>query len=801
MSDRQQTFLFSGGGKNGGTRPPNPNARKPAVDPVRPAPTEKDDDEMTVKKNPAEQVKKKEQPAAKPEKKPAVARPKKTAPRKTAGRKKKAAPEPAAPEPENLPKEAPAPEPTAPKPPAPEPDDPPKKAAPPALQDDGADGAPPHDHLPVHERHGPLTDLIDFNFLQYASYVICARAIPDVADGLKPVQRRILHALKEKDDGRFIKVANVVGHTMQYHPHGDASIGDALVTLTNKRYLIEGQGNFGNIFTGDPAAAPRYIECRLTPLAREELFNKPLTEWIPSYDGRNKEPVTLPCKLPLTLMLGAEGIAVGLSTRILPHNFIELLEAQVQILQEKKNSPVEINVLPDFQTGGLMDVSEYDKGRGRIKVRARMQERGSNKLVIRELPAGQTTEKVIASIEDAVKKKKVPVRSISDFTAEQVEIELTLSQGSSPEKAMKALFAFTACEVSLSSQIIVIQNRRPVELDTEQVLRESTRRLLDILKRELELRHHNLMEAFHSKTLVQIFIENRLYKKIEECKTYEAVTRAVFKGLEPFRPKLKRDVTKEDVEMLLEVRIKRISRFDIEKNRKDIEAILEELAEVEKNLAGLKAYAGRYLKALIKKYKKEYPRCTEIGTFKALDVRKLTANELSICYDPEKGFIGSGVKGDELLKCSSLDKLLILRKDGSYLCMPPPETFYVDDNLAWCGVYHRELTFTAVYTEKRVSYIKRFKIGGVIMNRDYRYAPEGAEVPFFEQDAPEALYVKYKPAKNQRIRQQLFKPDEILVKGVKARGKRLTSKSIAYIDSTPGRWWDKNDESPQGVLL
>ena len=307
------------------------------------------------------------------------------------------------------------------------------------LAPDDNDDAPAQesDHVPVHERHGPLTDMMDFNFLQYASYVICERAIPNVADGLKPVQRRIMHALKEKDDGRFIKVANVVGHTMQYHPHGDASIGDALVTLANKRYLIEGQGNFGNIFTGDRAAASRYIECRLTELAREELFNKDLTEFIPSYDGRNKEPVTLPSKLPLLLMLGAEGIAVGLSTSILPHNFIELLEAEIEIIQETRSKPAKINVLPDFQTGGIMDVSEYDKGFGRVKVRARIEKKDNNKLLIKELPYAQTTESVISSIEDAVKKRKVKVRSISDFTAEHVEIEVTLSQGEDQDKASR----------------------------------------------------------------------------------------------------------------------------------------------------------------------------------------------------------------------------------------------------------------------------------------------------------------------------------------------------------------------------
>lgn len=658
----------------------------------------------------------------------------------------------------------------------------------------------PHDHLPVHERHGPLTDLIDSNFLQYASYVICERAIPNVADGLKPVQRRILYSLKEKDDGRFIKVANIVGHTMQYHPHGDASIGDALVTLTNKRYLIEGQGNFGNVFTGDRAAASRYIECRLTELARDELFNKDLTDFIPSYDGRNQEPVTLPSKLPLLLMLGADGIAVGLSTSILPHNFIELLDAQIQIIQEKKRSPVEIDMMPDFRTGGIMDVSEYNKGFGKVKVRARIEKLGSNKLLIKELPSIQTTESVISSIEEAVRRKKVPVRSISDFTAEKVEVEITLSQGADQDKTIKALYAFTKCETSVSSRIIVICNKRPVEMNTEQVLRENVRQLLDILHRELALKKHNLLEAFHSKTLIQIFIENRIYKQIEECKTYEAVIKAVLKGLEPFRSKLKRNVTRDDVEMLLGVRIKRISRFDIEKNRKDIEAILKELAEVEKNLKNLKSYTVGYLKALIRKYRKTYPRCTKIETFKALDVRKLTSNELSINIDTEKGFLGHGVKGESLLNCSSLDKILIVKNDGTFAVMPPPETYYVDDSLIWCGIYKRDLVFTAVYTEWGVTYIKRFEIGGTIMNRDYNYIPKKAELQLCKFGTPESIFVKYAPAKGLRIHQQEFKPKQVLIKGMKAKGRQMTSKVIARIDIGTGRWWDKKIRSPKGIL-
>ena len=338
-------------------------------------------------------------------------------------------------------------------------------------------------------------------------------------------------------------------------------------------------------------------------------------------------------------------------------------------------------------------------------------------------------------------------------------------------------------------------------MNTEQVLRLNAEQLVDILKRELELRRHNLLEELHSKTLIQIFIENRIYKQIEECKTYDAVIKAVFKGLEPFRPKLRRDVTKDDIEMLLGVRIKRISRFDINKNRKDIEDILKELAEVEKNLKNLKAYAVRYLKALIKKYQKDYPRCTQTDTFKALDVRKLTSNELTINMDPEKGFLGTSVKGDELLKCSSLDKLLIVKKDGSFVVMPPPETYFANDGLVYCGIYQRGLVFTAVYTDWGVTLIKRFEIGGTIMNKEYRYVPESARLDFCCLGTPDELYVKYKPAKGLRILQQRFQPDQVLIKGVKAKGKQITAKSIAYIDEKPGRWWDKNIKSPKGLLL
>src|SRR6185436_17936022 len=362
----------------------------------------------------------------------------------------------------------------------------------------------------------------DRSFLDYASYVIRDRAIPNLADGLKPVQRRILWALRTMDDGRFMKVANVVGETMKYHPHGDASIGDALVVITNKRYLIEGQGNFGNIFTGDPPAAPRYIECCLTELARTELFNDELTEFVPSYDGRNKEPVALPSKLPLLLMLGTEGIAVGMSARILPHNFIELLQAQIAIL--KKES---FKCLPDFQTGGLMNAKEYADGKGSIKVRAKIKEKDESTVVIKEIPPTTTTDSLIASIEDASHKGKIKVKSVNDFTSEEVEIEVKAPSGVSAQQLIDALYAFTACEVTISSRITVIRNNRPVEMTVSEVLRENTDQLVDLMKRELELRERKLLEELHARTLERIFIEERIYKNIEKAKTNEAVFEAV----------------------------------------------------------------------------------------------------------------------------------------------------------------------------------------------------------------------------------------------------------------------------------
>ncbi len=648
---------------------------------------------------------------------------------------------------------------------------------------------------------GPLSCLMQSSYLPYASYVICNRSIPTVEDGLKPVQRRNMHSLGEKDDGRFTKVANIVGHTMQYHPHGDASIGDALVNLANKRYLIEGQGNFGNPLTGDSAAAMRYIECRLTELARKEIFNPKTTAYIPSYDGRNQEPVLLPSKLPLLLMLGASGIAVGLSTDILPHNFIELLEAEIAILQKKP-----FKVLPDFLSGGLMDPSEYDEGRGRVKVRAIIEQRPKEKgkLYITGLPYGKTTESLIASIEKNITAKKVAVKQITDLTAENVNIELALSVGADPDKVIKALYAFTECESYCSSRIIVLKDSRPVLTTVPEILQINVEQLLDLLRREFEIRLAELSEAIHTRTLERIFIEERIYKRIEKMTTADAVREAVRSGLEPFRAEFIRDLSEDDIEHLLQIRIRRISLFDINRNKEEIAANRKEQSEINDNLANLKRYAVGYLKGLIKQYKDVYPRLTKITTFGEIELRTLTASELSVRHNQDDGYLGYEIKGgDEIFKCSSLDRLLLIWNDGRYKVMPPPDKLFVDKDLIYCAKYDRDREYTLVYTESQhgFTYIKRFTIGGAIFNKEYRLAPEKSTVRHLQEGTPETIYVKYKPVKHQRVNQQAFAPGDVALRSASTRGIQMTSKDISKVDSSKPRWWDDNEKSPKGLFI
>lgn len=645
----------------------------------------------------------------------------------------------------------------------------------------------------------PLHRRVDRNFLDYASYVIRDRAIPSLTDGLKPVQRRILWAMHLTDDGRFTKVANVVGDTMKFHPHGDAAIGEALVVLANKRYLIEGQGNFGNLFTGDPPAAPRYIECRLTELARTELFNDEITEFVPSYDGRNKEPVALPSKLPLALMLGTEGIAVGLAARILPHNFPELLRAQIAILRGEP-----FKCLPDFPTGGLMDARDYRDGRGTVKVRARIVVKDENTVVIREIPPGTTTESLIASIEDAARKGKLKVKAINDFTSENVEIEIKCPPGVDPEKLVEALYAFTDCEVTLTSRIIVIRDHRPVELTVSEVLRANTDQLVAILKRELELKVHKLQDELHFRTLERIFIEERIYKRLESCKTNEAVLVAVYDGFKPFARELVRPLTDPDVERLLQVRIRRISLFDIEQHRREIERVRAELSEARRHLKNLVAYTIRHLEGLLEKYGPLYPRRTRSSRHEEIDARAVAFKAFRVAYDRESGYLGHKVNGEEFrTECTKFDRILMVFRDGRYKVIELPEKLFVGPDLVYAGLPERDRVFTLAYSTRDAVYLKRFTFGGTILDKEYYCVPEDEKcrIHFFAPDTPETLYIRYKPAPRQKINQQTCAPGEVDVKGPRTRGRQISIKEVASITATPTRGWDPEAPTTKVVLV
>ncbi len=640
---------------------------------------------------------------------------------------------------------------------------------------------------------GPLKRLMDGNFLQYAAYVIRDRAIPDLDDGLKPVQRRILYSLHENDDGKYVKVANIVGYCMQFHPHGDASISEALVALANRQYLIDRQGNFGNMLTGDPPAAARYIECRLTDLARTQLFNDELTEFVPAYDGRKKEPAILPAKIPLLLMLGAEGIAVGISTRILPHNFGELLEAQVAILNKKP-----VRVLPDFPQGGLMDADAYDDGRGPVLVRARIDRKGEHALVVRELPYGATTDSLMSSIEDAARRGKIKIKSLNDFTAEQAEIEIQLPAEQDPDRAIEALYAFTQCQMQIASHIVVIRGNKPIELDVSQILRHNTSRLVELLRRELTRRRRRLSEEMHHQTLVRLFVENRIYKEIESCESAAAVMEAVLSGLQPFRAELLRDVTREDAEGLLGIPIRRISLFDLDKNRKEIERLREELTVVEQDLSALVPYAVRYLRTLLKKHGEDFPRRTRVAKFGEISERELTANELAVTYDRKKGYLGHKVAGEPLLSCSPLDKLLLVWKDGRCKSVTPPEKLFVDTSLIYCAVLERERPMTAVFEWELFTRIKKFAPGGLITNREYRLIPKGAAIRFLADDSPPLLFVRYIIDGRSRIRQQEFAVSRVPIRDRDSRGLVMTARHIEFIGAAKPDDWDDSLTGPPG---
>jgi len=627
-----------------------------------------------------------------------------------------------------------------------------------------------------------LEPLMGENFIQYASYVIVDRAIPDIRDGLKPVQRRILATLAKLDDGSFHKVANVIGDTMKLHPHGDASIGDALVTLANKEYFIERQGNFGNVVTGHDAAAPRYIECRLTDLAKETLFRKALTEFRPSYDGRSVEPVVLPVKLPVVLLLGAEGIAVGMSTRILPHNFVELLEAQIAVLE---NRPMQLH--PDFPTGGIADVGEYNDGLGKVKVRARIERKDDKTVVIREIPFGTTTESLIASIESAAQKGKVKIGSIDDFTTGKVEIEIGLARGVYADEVIPQLYAHTDCEVSLTCNMVLIKDRRPVELGVSEVLCFLTDQLRATIRAELELELDQLGAKKHWLDLERLFIEHRVYKRIEEATTEEQVKSEVRKGLKPHLKGLERPLSDEDVERLLAIPIRRVSRFDLDKNRRDLDTTVKAIKEVRGKLRRLTPTTIAYLKHLIETYGGRYPRRTEISTFETVDVRAVSRHNLRVAYDPTNGFFGTGVKGDRhQLAVSEYDKILLISRDGSYRIMGPEDKVLIPDRVIHCQVFDPEqgAAFTVVYRDNdRIAFAKKVHIKAFIRDREYELIKDrkGRVDLLVVGDCNDTVELDFVPKKRQRLHGAAFDLAELELTSVGARGRRLASKPVARV--------------------
>lgn len=638
------------------------------------------------------------------------------------------------------------------------------------------------------------------NFLDYASYVIKDRAIPDIVDGLKPVQRRILHTLFEMDDGKFHKVANVVGHAMRYHPHGDASIGDALVNLANMNLFIDKQGNFGNIMTGDEAAAPRYIECRILPFAKKVLYNPELTEMVDSYDGRNKEPVTFPAKIPVVLVQGTEGIAVGMSTKILPHNLIEIISAMEAVLKGET-----FELYPDFPTGGLMDVSSYANGTGKVLVRAKLETRDPKRIVIEELPFGVTTDKMIKSIEDAAKKGKIKIASISDYTADKVSIEITLARNTYSNDVVDALFAYTACEQSISVNPLVIKDNVPTVMTVDEMVHFHAKHLVEVLTLELEFEKGHLLDRLHSRTLERIFVEERIYKRIEQKKTQEEVEKAVITGFKPFEDQLIREVTQEDVERLLKIPIRRISLFDIEKNRADIEEINAAIEKVEWNLGHLIAYALGYLGELktmagIEKWK----RSTEIGAFKKIDAREVALRDLNLRYDSEAGYLGYGLKtGNVILSVSTFDRILLIQKEGTYFVTDVPEKLFVGKGLRHCGFADKDtlenIVFTIIYQEKNLKYlfIKRCKITQYILNRTYELLPgDGYKLYTLSTLDDARITIVYKKGKGYKNLEDRTYFSRFLIKGVKASGVRLTTKEAQTLrlkhESDP----QKNQQEP-----
>ena len=639
---------------------------------------------------------------------------------------------------------------------------------------------------------GHVDDMFSDWFLDYASYVILERAVPHANDGLKPVQRRILHSMRELEDGRYNKVANVIGNTMKYHPHGDASIGDAMVQLGQKELLIDMQGNWGNTLTGDSAAAPRYIEARLSKFALDVVFNPKTTQWLSSYDGRNKEPDTLPVKFPLLLAQGAEGIAVGLSCKILPHNFNELLDGSIALLRKEKPE-----LVPDFPTGGIADVSEYNNGKrgGRVKVRARIETRSKLLLAITELPFGKTTTSLIDSILAANEMGKIKIARVEDNTADVVEILVYLPSGSDPETVEQALYAFTDCELSVSTNICVIENEKPHFFSAQDLLYLATEKTRNLLQLELEIQLGELEEKWHFSSLEKIFIEKRIYRRIEEEETWEAVIATVDEGLKPYKKLFKREVTQEDILRLLEIKIKRISKFDSLKADEQIKALEDDIETTKKNLKYLTKYAIKWFTELKKKYGEGRERKTVLASFERVVAQDVVIANETLYVDKKEGFAGIGMKKDEAVcKCSNLDDVIAINQEGKLIVSKVSDKAFFGKNILHIDIFNRAdpnaLTYCLVYRDGKTgpTLAKHFTTGGVTRDKEYDLTKgkPGSRVFYIscyptEGGEPDAVKINLKPAPRLRKTEEevLFK--DLAVRGRSSGGNIVTKNAVRNV--------------------
>ena len=661
-------------------------------------------------------------------------------------------------------------------------------------------------------------------FLDYASYVILERAVPHIEDGLKPVQRRILHSMKRMDDGRYNKVANIVGHTMQFHPHGDASIGDALVQMGQKDLLIDTQGNWGNILTGSSAAAPRYIEARLSKFALDCVFNPKTTEWKMSYDGRNKEPITLPVKFPLLLAQGAEGIAVGLSSKILPHNFCEICDAAIAYLHEQP-----FQLYPDFPTSGSIDVSKYNDGQrgGVVKVRAKIEKIDQKTLVIREIPFSKTSETLQDSIVKAIEKGKIKARKVEDLTAANVEIQVHLAPGVSSDKTIDALYAFTDCEINISPNCCVIEDNKPQFLTVSDVLRHSTDRTKDLIRQELEIRKNELLEQLHFYSLEKIFIEERIYKdkKFEQAPTIDAVCEHIDERLTPYYPSLVREVTKDDILKLLEIKMQRILKFNKDKADELMARLKAEIEEIDRDLANLTEVTANWFQFLKDKYGKDHPRLTEIRNFDTIEASKVAEANQKLYINRNDGFIGTSLKKDEFVcNCSDLDDIIIFYKDGKYKVVRVAEKLFVGKNVLYLNVFKKNdsrTIYNAVYRDGKKGwyFIKRFNVTSMTRDKEYdlTQGTPGSKVMYFTANPNgEAEIIKVTLDPNPKLKKIFIEKDfsEVIIKGRASKGNLLTKNNIHRIglkshghSTLGGRkvWWDADvnrlNYDEHGMLL